>query len=83
MNTRLDDESVERIAQRVAQLILGRQTAPRWVSTRQAAGLLGISEGWLRKNKGHFTHIKGGGNEQGRLRFDAQRLFEEYELLGL
>lgn len=79
----LDDESVERIAQRVAQLILGRSARPRWISTKEAAAILGISGGWLRKNKGHFTHIKSGAAEQGHLRFDANKLIEEYELLGL
>lgn len=74
MQIELTQRDIDRIAQRTALIVMSRlqgQTigSEEWVSTSEAARILGISETWLRKTKDNYPHVKGGDSKQSTLRF--------------
>jgi hypothetical protein len=73
----LDDEDIEQIARRVAQL-LGTAHAhpgPRYVDAGDLARMLGIERHWVYAHARELGAIRLGG-PRGRLRFDVGRVAE-------
>lgn len=74
----LSQRSIARLADalapRVAKIILEQMRLKEpdeeeWLNTKEAAELLGISQGHLRRHKDEYTHTKLGDAKQGNLRF--------------
>ena len=86
MTLELSDRSIERIAQRVANILSkggAKETEPKvsegqYISTREAASMLRISSDRMRHLKDKFPHIKAGDNEQGKLLFLKSAILEYY-----
>lgn len=86
MEVELSLKSIERLADalapRVAKIIKNELKKPEdiqeWIDTKEAAGLLGITPAHLRRRKDDFPHIKGGGNQQGNLRFLRSSLIQAF-----
>lgn len=51
---------------------------PELVTTEEAAQILGISAGRLRKIKDRFDYVKQGGQQQGKLLFRRDSLLKSY-----
>lgn len=77
------NEIVERIANRVIDKVLnaiGKSAEePEYITSAQAARILGISDSYLRVIKDRFTTKKIGNNRQGRVLFRKDTLLKEYE----
>ena len=73
MEVTLSSSSVERIAQRVANIMLQRQT-PDLCTTSEAAKILGISPAYLRRIADRYPHVKQGEGKQARLLFRKEAL---------
>ncbi len=73
----LDDEDIEQIARRVAQLIgtAHANPGPRYVDAGDLARMLGIERHWVYAHAGELGAIRLGG-PRGRLRFDVGRVAE-------
>jgi hypothetical protein len=73
----LDDEDIEQIARRVAELIGSAQahTGPRYVDASDLARMLGIERDWVYAHAVELGAIRLGG-PRGRLRFDVGRVTE-------
>ena len=55
------------------------QQHPEWVSAREAAHILGISEDRLRRTKDRYDYRRAGGDDgRGRLLFRYQSLVDRY-----
>ena len=79
MKIELTNESIERIARRVTELLKERTTdEEEYLTTKEAAMLLRISPDRLRHLKNHFPHVKVGGESQGKLLFLRRGLIENY-----
>ena len=78
---RLADELAVLVAPRVATIVkkLAEDHAlQEWVTTAEAATILGITEKYLRQTKDRYPHIKNGDKAQGNLRFLRSGLLENY-----
>lgn len=73
MEVTLSSSSVERIAQRVADIMQQRQS-PNLCTTSEAAKILGISPSYLRRIANRYPHIKQGEGKQARLLFRKEAL---------
>ena len=73
----LDDDDIEQIARRVAQLLGAAQphTGPRYVDAGDLARMLGIERQWVYAHARELGAIRLGG-PRGRLRFDVGRVAE-------
>ncbi|HXN37520.1 MAG TPA: hypothetical protein VN892_05770 [Solirubrobacteraceae bacterium] len=73
----LDDDDIERIAQRVAELIGSAQATVgrRYVDAADLAQMLGLERAWIYAHALELGAIRLGG-PGGRLRFDLQRVAE-------
>lgn len=73
----LDDDDIERIAQRVAELIGSAQATVgrRYVDAADLAQMLGLERAWIYAHARELGAIRLGG-PGGRLRFDLQRVAE-------
>ena len=73
----LDDEDIEQIARRVAQLIdtAHAHPGPRYVDAGDLARMLGIERHWVYAHARELGAIRLGG-PRGRLRFDVGRVAE-------
>ena len=49
-----------------------------FISRKDAAALIGVSEDYVRKIKDRLPHVKQGSNNQGRLLFIKEGLMEAY-----
>lgn len=85
MELELSPKSIARLADalapRVAKIIRSEikpKEEEQWLDTNDAAAILGITPGCLRKNKDRYPHIKNGGNKQGNLRFLRSSLIESF-----
>lgn len=84
MEIELSPKSIARLADalapRVAQIMRKdmKPDAEEWLDTKEAAALLGISAGHLRRHKDRYPHIKNGNEKQGNLRFRRSSLIEGY-----
>jgi hypothetical protein len=72
-----DDEDIEQIARRVAQLIdtAHAHRGPRYVDAGDLARMLGIERHWIYAHARELGAIRLGG-PRGRLRFDVDRVAE-------
>jgi hypothetical protein len=72
----LDDEDIERIARRVAELVGARHPnrGPRYVDAAYLAGLLDVERDWVYAHARELGAIRLGSGAHGRLRFDLQQL---------
>jgi hypothetical protein len=73
MEVTLSSSSVERVAQRVVEILLQRQT-PDLCTTSEAAKILGITPAYLRRIADRYPHIKQGEGKQARLLFRKEGL---------
>lgn len=73
MEVTLSSSSVERVAQRVAEILLQRQT-PDLCTTSEAAKILGITPAYLRRIADRYPHVKQGEGKQARLLFRKEGL---------
>lgn len=73
----LDDEDIEQIARRVAELVgsAHAQPGPRYVDAGDLARMLGIERDWVYAHARELGAIRLGG-PRGRLRFDVGRVAE-------
>lgn len=86
MEVELSPKSIARLADalapRVAKIIRNEIAKPEdvqeWIDTNEAAAILGITPGTLRRQKSRYPHIKNGDNSQGNLRFLRSSLIETY-----
>ena len=86
MEVELSPKSIARLADalapRVAKIIRNEMQKPEdvqeWIDTNEAAAILGITPGTLRRQKRKYPHIKNGDNSQGNLRFLRSSLIETY-----
>lgn len=83
MQIELAQRDIDRIAHRVALILLNKLQgdtigSEEWVSTREAARILGVSENWLRQTKDRYPHVKGGGSKQSQLRFLRSGLIKSF-----
>jgi hypothetical protein len=68
-------EVVERIADRVAELLADRDRDPlRLVDTATVARMLAVSDDWVRDHAAELGAIRVGDGPKGALRFDAGRV---------
>lgn len=69
---RLDDESVERVAQRVAELLRAAPpvSPPKMVSAAELARAMGVSRDWCYRHAAELGAVRIGDGEKARLRFD-------------
>lgn len=54
------------------------QNGDVWVTTKEAAHILGITESHMRRIKNSFPHKKRGDQQQGQLMFLKSKLYECY-----
>jgi hypothetical protein len=88
MEVELSPKSIARLADalapRVAKIIKNEVMKPmedanqEWISTKEAALILGMTQGNLRRCKDKYPHIKNGDNDQGNLRFLRSALIESF-----
>ena len=56
-----------------------KDTEPRWVNTKVAAQMLGLSVRTMRDIKDSFCYIKSGNENQSNIYFDANKLMDGYD----
>lgn len=83
MQVELSPQTIDAIAQRAALIIVRKlkkqiEQPPEMVTTSEAAQILGISPGRMRKIADRFPHIKQGDSKQGKLLFVRKALLENY-----
>lgn len=86
MNVELSPKSIallaDALAPRVAKIIRNEMNKPEdvqeWIDTNEAAMVLGVTPGHLRRNKDRYPHIKNGEKQQGNLRFLRSSLIASY-----
>lgn len=70
----LSEYDINRIAIRVVELL--RRYDDEMVTTEEAAKILGVTPGTVRRNKGKYVHTKTGDGKQGRLMFAKSSLMK-------
>lgn len=78
MKVELSQNSIEQIAERVVQLMKDDMPEGDYVTSSEAASILGISTDRLRHLKHKFPHVKAGINGQGKLLFLRSGLLGNY-----
>ena len=87
MNIELTEKQMDAIAVKTARKVinlLNRDEQPKldkkkkYVDINKAADILGYSVYHLRRIKDQFPHIKRGDNQQGRLLFEEDALYESF-----
>lgn len=85
MKIQLTDEDMNTIAVKVTKMLAHKlkerenEQPTEMVGVKEAARILGISEGRMREIKDKFPHIKAGCHQQGRLLFVRSGLIENYQ----
>jgi hypothetical protein len=85
MKVQLTDEDMNTIAVKVTKMLAHKlkerenERPTEMVGVKEAARILGISEGRMREIKDKFPHIKAGSHQQGRLLFVRTGLIESYQ----
>lgn len=74
------DAYVDKVVERVVAQLKGtpKEEKPEMVGAPEAAKILGISRNYLLSIKDRFNYIKVGENQQSRIYFKKETLFEEY-----
>jgi hypothetical protein len=71
----VNDSALEDIARRVAELLVDRVREPfRLIDSHTVAGMLGVSEDWVREHAAELGAIRIGDGPKGALRFDTARV---------
>lgn len=83
MDVQLSERDMTTIATKVTNMLLRKlkeseEPPTEMVGVKEAARILGISEGRMRDIKDRFPHIKSGNNQQGRILFVRAALLENY-----
>ncbi len=83
MDIQLSERDMTTIATKVTNMLLRKlrgneEPQTEMVGVKEAARILGISEGRMRDIKDRFPHIKSGNNQQGRILFVRSALLENY-----
>ena len=83
MDIILSDKQIEAIASKTAEILFRKlreeeEPPSDYVSVKEAAHILGITQNHMRRIKDKFPHIKNGPNSQGRLLFKRDSLLAEY-----
>ncbi len=66
----LDPSSVEAVAQRVAELLRGEETAGELIDAAEVARRFGVSRDWVYRNAQRLGCVRLSEKGRGRLRFD-------------
>src|SRR4051812_23767844 len=69
----LDDEDVEAIAQRVADLLQPAGPERGWVRVEEVCRRFGVSQAWVYAHSAELGGIRLGTGPKARLRFDLER----------
>lgn len=77
MSERLDDETIEAIAIRVAELIEQRSSERRLVTAAELAERLGFARSTIYEKAGELGAIRIGTGPRARLRFDLDQVAEK------
>ena len=72
------DELARKVAVIVAKRLREQQDVPEMVTTEEAARILGVTPGTMRRNAHKYPHVKGGDNKQGKLLFVRGALLQNY-----
>jgi hypothetical protein len=71
----VNEPVLEDIARRVAELLADRVSEPfRLIDSQTVAGMLGVSEDWVREHAVELGAIRIGDGPKGALRFDTARV---------
>ena len=71
----MSELALEDVARRVAELLADRVREPfRLLDSQTVAGMLGVSEDWVRAHAAELGAIRIGDGPKGALRFDAARV---------
>lgn len=74
----MTDDDIRRIAQAVADILEQREKkrcARKFVSTKEAAEILGITPARMRQIAHKYPHVKTGSSKQSTLRFEREALY--------
>lgn len=79
----LSRKQIDEIAYRTAVIVIKKlkeqqDDVPEMVSTAEAAKILGITAGHMRRIQHRFPHVKAGENKQGKLLFKRDALLQHY-----
>jgi hypothetical protein len=77
---RLDPETIEAIARRVADLLDEGSPLPRLLTAAEVAERLAVSEAWVRENADRLGAVRLAGGARPRLRFDPAKAAEALDL---
>ena len=78
MSVTLDSETVEAIAQRVAELISPAEPSSRCLTAAQVAERFGVSRDWVYDRAAELGAIPLGDGPRPRLLFDAEKVAEAF-----
>jgi hypothetical protein len=81
---RLDSQTVERIARRVAELLRSESSgsADQWMTAADIAKQYAVSRAWVYENAESLGVVRLGTGKKARLRFDPARVREQLESEG-
>lgn len=73
------DAFANKIVEKVIEKLSGSQknTYPEFISSAEAADILGVSRNYLLAHKEKYAYKKIGTNQQSRILFDKAKLYEE------
>ncbi len=71
----LDDDAIEAVARRVAELLDARRAPASYLSTAAVAQMLDVSEEWVRDHAAEFGAVRLGDRGRGQLRFEHERVW--------
>lgn len=81
----MNRKELEQIVEMVVEKVMSRIETPKplsntddWVTTSEAARLLGLSQFRLRQIKNRFNYRKDGEKKSGRLLFERSSLLDNY-----
>lgn len=83
MDIQLSEKQMEQIAAKTARIIIRKlrednEPPTEMVTVKEAARILNISEGHMRRIKDQYPHIKNGNNAQGHVLFVRESLLKTY-----
>ena len=79
-SVRLDAQSVERIARRVAELLRSESpSASAWLTAADVAHRYSVSRTWVYENAERLGAVRLGDGSRARIRFEPDRVREHFE----
>jgi hypothetical protein len=79
LTVELSDASVERIAQRLLEIVSPVQSTAELVDARAVAQQIGMSPAWVREHGLELGGVRIGGSPKARWRFDLQTAIRSHE----